>query len=46
MREIDRDGEEELFNLIKDPFEMDNVITSADPEIVRQLRHQLKALAA
>lgn len=40
-----RDGEEELFNLITDPYEMDNVVKSTDPEIVRQLRQQLKALA-
>ncbi|MDO9485007.1 MAG: sulfatase [Actinomycetota bacterium] len=40
-----RNGEEELFDLIKDPHEMSNIVTSVDPEIIRQLRQQLKALS-
>ncbi|MDD2819291.1 MAG: sulfatase [Candidatus Nanopelagicales bacterium] len=39
------DGEEELFDLINDPYEMDNIIATTDPEIVRQLRQQLNALS-
>ncbi|MDP2013990.1 MAG: sulfatase-like hydrolase/transferase, partial [Actinomycetota bacterium] len=39
------DGEEELFNLIADPYEMHNVISATDPQIVEQLRQQLTALA-
>ena len=39
-------GERELYNLRVDPFEMNNITSTADPEIIAGLQAQLDALAA
>lgn len=39
-----RDGERELYDLTADPFELDNIIGSADPALVSSLYSQLQAL--
>lgn len=39
-------GESELYNLILDPYERVNIVRSASPMLIAQLRAQLDALAA
>jgi N-acetylglucosamine-6-sulfatase len=41
-----RDGERELYDLTADPYELDNIIGSADPALVSSLNSQLQALRA
>ena len=39
-----RDGERELYDLTTDPFEMNNIASTADPTLVAALNSQLQAL--
>lgn len=41
-----RTGERELYNLAVDPYELNNIVTSADPGLVSALNSQLQALRA
>jgi arylsulfatase A-like enzyme len=43
--EYENRPERELYDLLVDPFELDNVVTLAPPELVSQLSNQLAALA-
>jgi N-acetylglucosamine-6-sulfatase len=38
------DGEEELYDLEADPYELDNVYETADPSLVEDLKRRLDAL--
>jgi N-acetylglucosamine-6-sulfatase len=39
-----RDGERELYDLTADPYELNNIVGSADPALVSSLNSQLQAL--
>ncbi|MEI6361136.1 MAG: sulfatase [Actinomycetes bacterium] len=41
-----RDGERELYDLAADPYELNNIVSTADPAIVAALNSQLQALRA
>jgi arylsulfatase A-like enzyme len=41
-----RSGERELYNLATDPYELNNIVTTADPALVSALNSQLQAMRA